>query len=102
MLLSRSLFETNLFKNLLKTLPTIANMLGRKFLSVYQNQSKPWYSHKILNICYIFAGYVQTDDRTALQEIARQLNLENVMGDQVFVSFQMCPLFVSNLVISKD
>ena len=33
-----------------------------------------------------FQGILQTDDRTALQEIARQLELENVLGDQVQVS----------------
>nr|XP_057908234.1 origin recognition complex subunit 4 [Doryrhamphus excisus] len=32
-------------------------------------------------------GLLQTDDRTALKEITRQLNLENVVGDKVFGSF---------------
>lgn len=32
------------------------------------------------------AGLLQTDDRIALKEITRQLNLENVVGDKVFVS----------------
>eukprot|EP00794_Sanderia_malayensis_P003653 gene3653-4170_t len=32
-------------------------------------------------------GSIQTDDRTALQEIARQLELENVTDDHVFGSF---------------
>uniref|UniRef100_A0A8C7J2F4 Origin recognition complex subunit 4 n=1 Tax=Oncorhynchus kisutch TaxID=8019 RepID=A0A8C7J2F4_ONCKI len=31
-------------------------------------------------------GLLQTDDRIALKEITRQLNLENVVGDKVFVS----------------
>ncbi|CAB1349508.1 unnamed protein product [Coregonus sp. 'balchen'] len=32
-------------------------------------------------------GILQTDDRIALKEITRQLNLENVVGDKVFGSF---------------
>lgn len=32
------------------------------------------------------AGLLQTDDRIALKEITRQLRLENVVGDKVFVS----------------
>uniref|UniRef100_H2ZA47 Origin recognition complex subunit 4 n=1 Tax=Ciona savignyi TaxID=51511 RepID=H2ZA47_CIOSA len=32
-------------------------------------------------------GYVQTDDRIALDEITRQLHLENTVGDKVFGSF---------------
>uniref|UniRef100_A0AAQ6AAE9 Origin recognition complex subunit 4 n=1 Tax=Amphiprion ocellaris TaxID=80972 RepID=A0AAQ6AAE9_AMPOC len=32
-------------------------------------------------------GLLQTDDRIALKEITRQLNLENVVGDKVFGSF---------------
>ncbi|XP_077584003.1 origin recognition complex subunit 4 [Stigmatopora nigra] len=32
-------------------------------------------------------GLLQTDDRVALKEITRQLNLENVVGDKVFGSF---------------
>lgn len=35
---------------------------------------------------YSFEGLLQTDDKISLQEIARQLKLENVVGDQVFVS----------------
>jgi len=31
-------------------------------------------------------GLVQTDDRSALLEITRQLQLENTVGDKVFVS----------------
>lgn len=31
-------------------------------------------------------GLVQTDDRSALLEITRQLQLENAVGDKVFVS----------------
>lgn len=34
------------------------------------------------------AGLLQTDDRIALKEITRQLHLENVVGDKVFVSVQ--------------
>ncbi|XP_005738722.1 origin recognition complex subunit 4 [Pundamilia nyererei] len=33
------------------------------------------------------SGLLQTDDRTALKEITRQLHLENVVGDKVFGSF---------------
>ena len=29
-------------------------------------------------------GLVETDDKLALKEITRQLNLENVVGDRVF------------------
>lgn len=32
------------------------------------------------------SGLLQTDDRVALKEITRQLHLENVVGDKVFVS----------------
>ena len=32
-------------------------------------------------------GLLQKDDRISLQEITRQLQLENVVGDKVFVSF---------------
>lgn len=31
-------------------------------------------------------GLLQTNDKIALKEITRQLNLENVVGDRVFVS----------------
>lgn len=31
-------------------------------------------------------GLLQTDDRIALKEITRQLQLENAVGDRVFVS----------------
>ena len=31
---------------------------------------------------------MQTDDRLALKEITRQLQLENTVGDRVFVSTQ--------------
>lgn len=34
-------------------------------------------------------GLLQTDDRVALKEITRQLQLENVVGDKVFVSVIM-------------
>ena len=32
------------------------------------------------------SGLMQTDDRLALKEITRQLQLENTVGDRVFVS----------------
>ena len=38
-------------------------------------------------ISFLFCvGLLQTDDRIALKEITRQLHLENVVGDKVFVS----------------
>ena len=42
----------------------------------------------VINILTI--GIVHTDDRSALQEMARQLELENVVGDRVFVSVMYC------------
>jgi len=37
---------------------------------------------------YVYlSGIIHTDDRTALQDMARQLQLENVVGDRVFGSF---------------
>lgn len=36
--------------------------------------------------CLFAVGLLQTDDRIALKEITRQLHLENVVGDKVFVS----------------
>lgn len=36
--------------------------------------------------CVLPVGLLQTDDRIALKEITRQLHLENVVGDKVFVS----------------
>ena len=38
----------------------------------------------------LLTGLVQTDDRSALLEITRQLQLENTVGDKVFVSIN-CP-----------
>jgi len=45
------------------------------------------------NVCYIGVelifgdtGLLQKDDRISLQEITRQLQLENVVGNKVFVS----------------
>lgn len=35
---------------------------------------------------FLPVGLLQTDDRIALKEITRQLHLENVVGDKVFVS----------------
>ncbi|KAL4635583.1 origin recognition complex subunit 4 isoform X2 [Arapaima gigas] len=47
--------------------------------------------HSCVYVCNCFspplAGLLQTDDRVALKEITRQLNLENVVGDKVFGSF---------------
>lgn len=45
------------------------------------------YLHLIRHIsCLSSEGLLQTDDRIALKEITRQLHLENVVGDKVFVS----------------
>lgn len=35
---------------------------------------------------YSYIGLLQTDDKIALKEITRQLQLENTLGDKVFVS----------------
>lgn len=40
----------------------------------------------IMSFVYIL-GLLQTDDKIALKEITRQLQLENVVGDKVFVSY---------------
>ena len=39
-----------------------------------------------LKILWYIPGLLQTDDRVALKEITRQLQLENTVGDKVFVS----------------
>lgn len=38
------------------------------------------------------SGLLQINDKIALKEITRQLNLENVVGDKVFVSIIFVPL----------
>lgn len=38
------------------------------------------------------SGLLQINDKIALKEITRQLNLENVVGDKVFVSIVSIPL----------
>ena len=47
----------------------------------------------ILSIFLMFlwnlSGLLQTDDRLALKEITRQMDLENVVGDRVFVSIRL-------------
>lgn len=48
-----------------------------------------WFS--IVNRYASRAGLLQTDDRIALKEITRQLQLENVVGDKVFVSVSEHP-----------
>lgn len=55
--------------------------LVRKVLSdVSQNLGTDYF--------YLFlSGLIHTDDRAALQDMARQLELENVVGDRVFGSF---------------
>lgn len=42
--------------------------------------------------CFL-SGLLQTNDKVALKEITRQLNLENVVGDKVFVSINFIILF---------
>lgn len=49
------------------------------------------FSHGFFNRCVSRAGLLQTDDRIALREITRQLQLENVVGDRVFVSVFQLP-----------
>ena len=44
-----------------------------------------------LHMLVKIAGLMQTDDRLALKEITRQLQLENTVGDRVFVS--TCTVF---------
>nr|XP_019838901.1 PREDICTED: origin recognition complex subunit 4 [Bos indicus] len=52
-----------------------------------------WHSFVFSNYCYILgfpddaSGLLQINDKIALKEITRQLNLENVVGDKVFGSF---------------
>ena len=41
---------------------------------------------KLVMESFIIVGLVQTDDRSALLQITRQLQLENTVGDKVFVS----------------
>lgn len=47
-------------------------------------QRKSWKENAVL---VQLSGHVQTDDRVALRDITKQLNLENVVGDRVFGSF---------------
>lgn len=37
------------------------------------------------DIMILSSGLLQTDDRIAIKEIARQLQLENTVGERVFV-----------------
>ena len=43
---------------------------------------------------FAIVGLVQTDDRSALLQITRQLQLENTVGDKVFVSDSTLLLFL--------
>jgi len=47
-------------------------------------QRKDWKDNVVL---VQLSGHVQTDDRVALRDVTKQLNLENVVGDRVFGSF---------------
>jgi origin recognition complex subunit 4 len=51
---------------------------------VQARRSKTWQENVVL---VQLSGLVQTDDRVALRDITKQLNLENVVGDRVFGSF---------------
>ena len=42
---------------------------------------------------FVGTGLLQKDDRISLQEITRQLQLENAVGDKVFVSFISCNFY---------
>ncbi|KFV43982.1 Origin recognition complex subunit 4, partial [Tyto alba] len=53
------------------------------FLEVHLNGN----SGKIVLVFFFFSGLLQTNDKVALKEITRQLQLENVVGDKVFGSF---------------
>jgi len=42
---------------------------------------------------HFLSGLLQTNDKVALKEITRQLHLENVVGDKVFVSIDSAVLY---------
>lgn len=48
-----------------------------------------------LFVPYNLVGLIHTDDKIALKDAARQLQLENVVGDKVFVS---CNMFSSTFL----
>lgn len=52
----------------------------------------------VLNHTFWLPGLVQIDDRSALLEITRQLQLENTVGDKVFVSIKTSKQFNNNIV----
>lgn len=54
--------------------------------SQFKNPHVCWKSELDGWVCVFAAGLLQTNDRIALKEITRQLHLENVVGDKVFVS----------------
>ena len=45
---------------------------------------KAWMDNVVV---VLLSGHIQTDDKLALRDITKQLNLENVVGDKVFGSF---------------
>ena len=47
--------------------------------------SRPSWSDNVVVVR--LSGHIQTDDKLALRDITKQLNLENVVGDKVFGSF---------------
>jgi len=55
-----------------------SKLLSNVLLNIHNNFNGDYF--------YVYLnGLVHTDDRTALQDTARQLELENVVGDRVFV-----------------
>jgi len=50
-------------------------------------------SHQFFTNSHFLSGLLQTNDKVALKEITRQLHLENVVGDKVFVSISFIIFF---------
>ncbi|NWS83507.1 ORC4 protein, partial [Toxostoma redivivum] len=67
--------KTTLLNHVLKDLREM-KQVGEDLLEVHLNGKNPF-----------LPGLLQTNDRVALKEITRQLQLENVVGDKVFGSF---------------
>ncbi|NXO28659.1 ORC4 protein, partial [Cisticola juncidis] len=67
--------KTALLNHVLKELREM-NQVRENLLEVHLNGKNPFLS-----------GLLQTNDKVALKEITRQLQLENVVGDKVFGSF---------------
>ncbi|XP_066932389.1 LOW QUALITY PROTEIN: origin recognition complex subunit 4-like [Clytia hemisphaerica] len=57
-----------------------SKLLSKVFIGCLNNHGSDYF--------YVYlSGLIHTDDRSALQDLARQLELENVIGDRVFGSF---------------